>query len=529
MADLSSSTEELKPPRKSVELEDPDSSETEEHFSDASEGQLPASDDSGKLSPVPTTRVEKVDDEPAHGEVPGTLAYDMRTQDAVPDELEVIQEGGRSRSNSGVDAADRPSTPGGAPIPTTVVEKVDPSSPSHGDIPGTAAHEIRKADAVPDLVLKVHEGESRSRSASTTSVTAHDVPIPITTVSDVDAGRTEQHDNLAGLPTPPRNRSPSQTFKRRKSLSARRPSTVGRPRGLSNLGSGQFLATEESNEGSFDAFADDFDDFEEGGEHDDFGEFDDGFQDSGQGFDKATDESGDFDASPPIASFPAVNFEESSEKVFAVVNPIISALFAEPTADFPSLDDRQQEDSLFLTERSASLWSQLVAPPPLQPPNWVRSRIRRLFLVSLGVPVDLDEILPASKQKKLVLPSTRLSVDSRIRGNSSEDVSGTRAKQANGSSVSAGSSGTRKRKGHPPPPEFDAGAAKMTCATTDVALSNLTDKELQDHVARLRELIARSGEVLEYWLKRKDGAMGDKEAFEEVIENLVKHARKIRK
>ena len=47
-------------------------------------------------------------------------------------------------------------------------------------------------------------------------------------------------------------------------------------------------------------------------------------------------------------------------------------------------------------ERAMSLWNQLAAPVPLNPPDWKRSRVRRLFLVSLGIPVNLDEILPAS-------------------------------------------------------------------------------------------------------------------------------------
>ena len=59
-------------------------------------------------------------------------------------------------------------------------------------------------------------------------------------------------------------------------------------------------------------------------------------------------------------------------------------------------------------ERAMSLWNQLAAPVPLNPPDWKRSRIRRHFLVSLGIPVNLDEILPASgKKKKLILPSTK--------------------------------------------------------------------------------------------------------------------------
>jgi hypothetical protein len=41
---------------------------SDEHFSDASEGQPKRSN---ATSPIPITRVERVDDEPAHGEVPG--------------------------------------------------------------------------------------------------------------------------------------------------------------------------------------------------------------------------------------------------------------------------------------------------------------------------------------------------------------------------------------------------------------------------------------------------------------------------
>ena len=57
----------------------------------------------------------------------------------------------------------------------------------------------------------------------------------------------------------------------------------------------------------------------------------------------------------------------------------------------------------------------------------------------------------------------------------------------------------------------------------------MTDDELQAHVRKLEELTAKVSEVLEYWLKRRDSAVGDKEAFEGVIENLVKHARRVRK
>ena len=85
------------------------------------------------------------------------------------------------------------------------------------------------------------------------------------------------------------------------------------------------------------------------------------------------------------------------------------------------------------------------------------------------------------------------------------------------------------RKGPPPEPAFDLVAAKQLCMTTDEALSGMTDGELRAHVAKLEAMRGIAGEVLVYWQQRTDEKIGDREAFEGVIENLVKHARKVRK
>lgn len=41
------------------------------------------------------------------------------------------------------------------------------------------------------------------------------------------------------------------------------------------------------------------------------------------------------------------------------------------------------------------------SPPPTKPPNWTRSRIRRQHLIALGIPVNLDEVLPRANGKPL--------------------------------------------------------------------------------------------------------------------------------
>jgi hypothetical protein len=225
----------------------------------------------------------------------------------------------------------------------------------------------------------------------------------------------------------------------------------------------------------------------------------------------------------------------------------------------PPVETIKDDSAIFTNDRSLSLWSQLVAPPPLQPPNWIKSRIRRLFLVSLGVPVDLDEILPASKQKKLVLPSMNLDghspstsselprttkeKKSRKKKSSGDDGGGDPTTSSRNDSSLSLDSGSRtyrrsttinttappRRRGPPPPPDLDLPAVHRLCATTDAALDGLTDEELKTHIATLEDSTNRASATLEYWLKRRDGQVGEKEAFEGVIENLVKHARRVRK
>jgi hypothetical protein len=53
--------------------------------------------------------------------------------------------------------------------------------------------------------------------------------------------------------------------------------------------------------------------------------------------------------------------------------------------------------------------------------------------------------------------------------------------------------------------------------------------ELKDHVKRLEVMQGTAAEALDYWTRKTDETLGDREAFEGVIENLVKHARKVRK
>lgn len=283
-----------------------------------------------------------------------------------------------------------------------------------------------------------------------------------------------------------------------------------------------------------DAFGDDFDDFEEGGENDDdFGDFDVGEDED----EHSTHHSKNFTPTTdaPLQSMypqiPVPEFDHLHDKPDLIdsIQTYLDSIY--DSTNSRSIDTDAAEPAelnpTFLTDRSKSLWEQLTAPPPLQPPNWIKSRIRRLFLVSLGVPVDLDEILPASKQKKLVLPSTegvatKSLVDEKTAGQN------TKGGAENGDPNLAKADASRRR-GPPPPPTFDVNTARRSCLTTSAALANFADDELSSYVDQLLTLEQQAQNMRTYWLTQRDRALGDKEAFEEVIDNLVKHAKRIRK
>ena len=190
--------------------------------------------------PTSNTLVEKIDvASSSHGELPGTLAYEKRAADAVPDL--VLKSGERHQSSN--TRAKASSTSSDLPIPITKVEKVD-SMPSHGEVPGTEAFELRKEDAEPDIVEEVG-----------------DVPGKDTRISWTPERSTE-----SGSPTSRLNRSSIVQHARRKSSGAEREASTN--------------GYNEEGDDQDDGFGDDFDDFEEGEHNAEFGDFDDGFQES---------------------------------------------------------------------------------------------------------------------------------------------------------------------------------------------------------------------------------------------------------
>ncbi|EWC45801.1 hypothetical protein DRE_05138 [Drechslerella stenobrocha 248] len=373
-------------------------------------------------------------------------------------------------------------------VPLLIVEKTSDDHTVYGTIPGSEAFEKRSMDAEPDVLQEYEDS---------TLTNGH--PNPKAALSSSPASWSE-------LPTPEGDSGIPPLS-----------STAAAP-GIDGVADGDGEGEDGGDDDDDDGFGDD--------DFDDFGETVEG----GDGF----DDFGDFDAAEPEMQMEASAAEHielfpqptrpplpdftklSTDEMKAQIEEIASALY--PAADVPagSVSPLPPASSAFLTERSQSLWTQLCTPPPMQPPNWKLSRIRRLFLVSLGVPVDLDEILPAdTKQKKLVLPSSSSLRKSSDTARSDGDKS-------------ARSSSRRRKEKDANMKLVDVPSARILCSTSDVKLRAFTTVELEEHVRKLEGVTKEASETLTYWLGRRETALGDKEAFERVIENLVEFAKKKR-
>lgn len=266
-----------------------------------------------------------------------------------------------------------------------------------------------------------------------------------------------------------------------------------------------------------------FEDFQDGDAGSDFGDFDDFEEGEFEDHDIDNTQTGDTQSSEAsngnvaLLQFPDMTDSESlrfymetiTDELFmtatttnATMNTATSTgnLMAENMEGSES--DEEDDSPFMLTDRAVSLWKQLTAPPPLQPPDWKRSRIRRLFLVSLGIPVDLDEILPKMTHKKLVLPSTRRHKDKKTADE------------------------RRSRKKMPPPPDFEVSAARQLCSTTREALDAMTVRDREIHVATLRAHTVAASALLTYWLEQRESAQSEKDTFEQVVSNLVQYHKK---
>ncbi|KAI0375791.1 hypothetical protein BV20DRAFT_959839 [Pilatotrama ljubarskyi] len=191
-----------------------------------------------------------------------------------------------------------------------------------------------------------------------------------------------------------------------------------------------------------------------------------------------------------------------------------------------------------VTPESRQLYNALLppTPPSLQPVNWTRSRIRRQHLISLGIPVNLDEVLPRTNGALPMLEITTrpMSAPPGPRGGVSKLQTAAALNNARSGTSQPGSPATTHGSLAAPQlrlgtrPQVDEAKVQLLLNLSPDQLSLLPLPTLEAHLSEAKAQTAKASALLTYLLQLRDALQQDSETYNKLIGELVGEAQKMK-
>ncbi|EMD40912.1 hypothetical protein CERSUDRAFT_111498 [Gelatoporia subvermispora B] len=225
------------------------------------------------------------------------------------------------------------------------------------------------------------------------------------------------------------------------------------------------------------------------------------------------------------------------------IDTILGPLWATDDMSRLTDEDIRQVDGLnqiLVTSESRQLYRLLLpnTPPALQPVNWTRSRIRRQHLISLGIPVNLDEVLPRTNGK---LPTLEISTRPMSAPPAPRPAPGSRPQTPvigpGGSRVGTPQPGTPQSKYDSsmaaqlrlgPKPELDHHKMSELLRLDSGSLTLLPVDKLESISSELKSQTENTSSLLTYLLQMRDALQHDSETYNKLIGELVGEAQRIK-
>ncbi|KAG5648887.1 hypothetical protein DXG03_000236 [Asterophora parasitica] len=269
---------------------------------------------------------------------------------------------------------------------------------------------------------------------------------------------------------------------------------------------------------------------------DDFGDFGDaaisgsaGFGDD-VGFGEEVRIAGPSSEWHPLHLHPPPSRQDLEEQLHRILEPIWGYEGANVlTSD--GIREVEGVSQVLVTAESRELYKMLVqSPPPTKPPNWTRSRIRRQHLIALGIPVNLDEVLPRANGKPL--PPLEITT----RPMSAPPGPRNALHQHNAPASSSNSrAGTPQPARQPTPsshfgpkPELDHAKIQSLLELNPDTLTIQPLSSLERHLADLRAQTAATQALLTHLLQTRESLQQDNETYNGLIAELVGEAQKMK-
>ncbi|KZT62809.1 hypothetical protein CALCODRAFT_489313 [Calocera cornea HHB12733] len=221
----------------------------------------------------------------------------------------------------------------------------------------------------------------------------------------------------------------------------------------------------------------------------------------------------------------------SREELERQIDALVAPIFPIDTGQFSDEPIREVNGigQMLVTKGSRDLYRTLTEIPPdmTRPVNWTISRIRRQQLIALGVPVNLDEVLPTSTAKPL--PTLHITTDPTGRPASAPPG---RPSTPAGLSSRAATPGPGHRTPNtgPPPlgpaPKLDMDKAEDVLRLSESQISILPLSAVQSQLAEIRAVTEQANALLAHLLQSRDVLQQDSETYNNFIAELVGVAQK---
>ncbi|KAH9977842.1 hypothetical protein BGW80DRAFT_1284455 [Lactifluus volemus] len=230
------------------------------------------------------------------------------------------------------------------------------------------------------------------------------------------------------------------------------------------------------------------------------------------------------------------DFADSSHLSVGQIEEILGALWDGDDLSEALTDEDVREvgglAQILVTPDSRALYESLFqkTPPSAHPPNWTRSRIRRQHLITLGIPVNLDEVLPHAGGKALptLHISTRPVSAPPVPRNGAQATSGRASLLSVTPAPETSRKGAVSQLGLGPKPQLDEQRIAELLALTPDQLSLLPLTSLETCLSDLRTQTHNTSALLTYLLQTRDALQQDSETYNSLIAELVGEAQKMK-
>lgn len=226
----------------------------------------------------------------------------------------------------------------------------------------------------------------------------------------------------------------------------------------------------------------------------------------------------------------------SREDLQAQLCEVLGPIWTDDISEFTTAEDIRQVEGIsqiLVTPESRDLYNILFhSPPPTKPPNWTRSRIRQQHLISLGIPVNLDELLPHANGKPLPplqITTRPMSAPPGARNNSLPNKvlpSTNNSRSVTPISLNRSVPSTISQLGLGPKPELDDTKINELLALDPQTLPLLPLSTLERHLVDLRTQTVNTSTLLTHLLQTREALQQDSETYNGLIAELVNEAQK---